>query len=112
MSIPRDPNMQYARPTPHPGEFLRLDFLPDYNLTAGALAKRMGLPDRQRVERLIRGKVGVTADTALRLGLVFSTTPELWLRLQMLHDLSTAQIAAREAGSLDAVEPLPAPEAA
>ena len=112
MSIPRDPNMQYVRPLPHPGDLLREDFMPDYGLSAGTLAKRMGLPDRQRVERLIRGQASMTADTAIRLGLVFGNGPAIWMNMQALHDISVAQIAAREAGSLDAVEPLPTPEAA
>ena len=44
----------FVSPTPHPGEHLREEFLPGYHLTAGALAKAMGLKDRTRVERLVR----------------------------------------------------------
>ncbi len=47
---------RFAHPLAHPGEHLREDFLPSYSLTAGALAKAMGLKDRTRVERLIREK--------------------------------------------------------
>lgn len=55
---------------PHPGEILRKDFLTELGMSPGALAKAMCLPDRQRVERLVRCKQAVTADTALRLGKV------------------------------------------
>jgi addiction module HigA family antidote len=86
----------FTQPLAHPGEHLREDFLPDYHLTAGALAKAMGLKDRTRVERLIREKQAVTPDTALRLGRVFGTSPEFWLNLQNQHDLSVAAIAVRD----------------
>jgi addiction module HigA family antidote len=86
----------FSNPLAHPGEHLREEFLPEYHLTAGALAKAMGLKDRTRVERLIREKQPITPDTALRLGRVFGTTPEFWMNLQTQHDLSVAAIAARE----------------
>ncbi len=94
----------FAEPLAHPGEHLREDFLPEYHLTAGALAKAMGLKDRTRVERLIREKQPVTPDTALRLGRVFGTSPEFWMNLQMQRDLSIAAIAARD--ELAAIETL------
>ncbi len=86
----------FAAPLAHPGEHLREDFLPEYDLTPGALAKAMGLKDRTRIERLIREKQPVTPDTALRLGRVFGTNPEFWMNLQAQHDLSVAAIGARE----------------
>jgi addiction module HigA family antidote len=86
----------FVEPLAHPGGALREDFLPEYRLTAGALAKAMGLKDRARIERLIREKQPITPDTALRLARVFRTTPEFWMNLQTQHDLSVAVIAARE----------------
>jgi addiction module HigA family antidote len=86
----------FTNPLPHPGEHLREDFLPEYGLTAGALAKAMHLKDRTRIERLIRGKQPITSDTALRLGRVFGASPEFWMNLQTQHDLSVAAIAARD----------------
>lgn len=83
----------FLTPTPHPGEHLREEFLPGYGLTAGALAKAMGLKDRTRIERLVREQQPVTADTALRLGKVFGTTAQFWINLQTDHDLSKAAIA-------------------
>ena len=87
---------RFAAPLAHPGEHLREDFLPDYKLTAGSLARAMGLRDRTRIERLIREAQGITSDTALRLAKVFGTTPEFWMNLQAQHDLSVAAIAARD----------------
>jgi addiction module HigA family antidote len=87
----------FTTPLPHPGEHLREEFLPQYNLTAGALARRMGLKDRTRVERIIREKQPITADTALRLAKVFGTSADLWIGLQAGHDLSKAAIEARSA---------------
>ncbi len=97
----------YLTPTPHPGELLREDFLPQYGLTAGKLAKAMGLPDRARIERLIRERQSITADTALRLGKVFGTSAEMWIGLQTAHDLSKAAIEAKDA--LAKIEPVLAP---
>ena len=85
----------FTEPLAHPGEHLREDFLPEFGLTPGALAKAMGLKDRTRIERLVRGAQAVTPDTALRLGVVFGTSPEFWMNLQNQHDLSTAAIAHR-----------------
>ena len=86
----------FTQPLSHPGEHLREDFLPDYGLTPGALAKAMGLKDRTRIERLVREEQALTSDTALRLAKVFGTTPEFWMNLQTQHDLSKAAIAARD----------------
>ena len=86
----------FETPLAHPGEHLRKDFLPEYKLSAGALARAMGLKDRSRIEQLVREKRPVTPDTALRLGRVFGTGAEFWMNLQVQHDLSVAAIAARE----------------
>ncbi len=99
----------FAAPLSHPGEHLREDFLPEYGLTPGALARAMGLKDRTRIERLVRGQQPVTPDTALRLAKVFGTTPEFWMNLQTHHDLSAAAIRAKD--ELKAIQPLQAPAA-
>lgn len=97
----------FAEPLAHPGAHLREDFLPDYGLTPGALARAMALKDRTRIERLVREQQPVTSDTALRLARVFGTTAEFWMNLQTQHDLSKAAIAAR--GELAKLKPLKAP---
>ena len=75
----------FDSPLAHPGEHLREDFLPEYGLTAGALAKAMGLKDRSRIERLIREKQAITPDTALRLGRVFRTALDFWMNSSRFH---------------------------
>jgi addiction module HigA family antidote len=75
----------------HPGEVLREEFLIPLNLSAGALAKRMGLP-RTRIERVAAEEIGISADTALRLGKALGTTPQLWLNLQTDYDLQVAEL--------------------
>ncbi len=93
-----------ASPLPHPGELLREDYLPEFGLTAGALARAMGLKDRTRIERLVREQQPVTADTALRLGRVFGTTPDYWINLQTAHDLSAVAIRTRD--EISVIQPI------
>lgn len=95
---------QFETPLPHPGEHLREDYLPDFGLTPGALAKAMGLKDRTRMERIVREQQPITPDTALRLAKVFSTSADFWIGLQSSHDLSVAAIRARD--ELAAIRPL------
>ncbi len=71
----------------HPGEILREDFLAEYALSAGALAKAIGVP-RDRLEKIVREKRAVTAETAARLGRYFKTSPQFWLNLQAAFDLA------------------------
>ncbi|MCC7348832.1 MAG: HigA family addiction module antidote protein [Variibacter sp.] len=77
-------------PPLHAGEVLREEFLVPLGLSAGALAKTMGVP-RTRVERLVAETSGITADTALRLSKALGTSAELWLNLQQRYDLETAE---------------------
>ena len=78
--------MSAIRPI-HPGEILREEFLPDYGLTPGSLARALLVP-RDRIEKIVRGQRSVTADTAARLARYFGTTPQFWLNLQANHDLA------------------------
>jgi len=75
------------KPAPHPGEILREDYLKPLQLSAYALARRMNVP-RTRVERIADERIGVTADTALRLSRALRTTPQLWLDLQREYELA------------------------
>ena len=59
-------------------------------LSANALARRIDVPVT-RISEIVRGNRGITADTALRLGLVFGTSSELWLGLQVEYDLRVAR---------------------
>lgn len=78
-----------CRPT-HPGEMLREDFLPDYQLTASGLARAIGV-SRQSVNELLRGRRAVSPEMALRLGKVFGNSPEFWLGAQRAIDLWDAE---------------------
>jgi addiction module HigA family antidote len=90
-------------PPMHPGEMLREEFLIPLGLSAGKVAKAAGIP-RTRIERIVREEIGITADTALRLGKVLGTTPEFWLNLQSRFDILTAR--AELADDLDKVQSL------
>lgn len=68
------------RPTP-PGEILRYEFLEPFGLSQKELAEALGIT-RVRLSEILRGKRGITPDTALRLARFFDTTPEFWLGLQ------------------------------
>ena len=59
-------------------------------LTPYAVAQACGVP-RTRIERLVREETPVTADTALRLGKYFGTTPSFWMNLQARYDLEVAE---------------------
>ena len=84
------------RPPTHPGVLIQ-DTIEEMGITQVELAKRLGIP-LQRLNTIVKGKRGVTADTALRLSKVFGTTPELWLNLQMAVDLWEAQKTAKLSG--------------
>jgi len=74
----------------HPGEVLRKEFLEPMKLTPYSVAAKLGVP-RTRIERLAREETPVTADTALRLGKFFGTTPAFWMNIQAQFDLETAE---------------------
>jgi addiction module HigA family antidote len=73
----------------HPGEILREEFLRPLGLSARKLASEIGTP-QNRLSEIIRGRRGVTADTALRLARRFDTSPHFWMNLQAGYDLSVA----------------------
>lgn len=73
------------RPT-HPGEMLREDFLPDYDLTVSGLADAIGV-SRQSINELLRERRAVSPAMALRLSRLFSTSAEFWLNAQRAVDL-------------------------
>ena len=77
-------------PPVHPGEILREEFLNPLNMSAGALARTLGVP-RTRIERIVARQTPVTTDTALRLAKFFQTTPEFWMNMQTGYDLKTAE---------------------
>ena len=77
------------RPT-HPGEILKEDFMPDYNLNVVGLANALGV-SRQTVNELLRGSRALTPIMSLRLSRLFGNTAEFWLNAQRAHDLWEAE---------------------
>ena len=70
----------------HPGEVLQLEFLEPLGLSQNRLALDIGVPAR-RINEIVLRKRRVSADTALRLGRYFDTTPQFWLGLQTDFDV-------------------------
>jgi antitoxin HigA-1 len=70
----------------HPGEILEKEFLEPLELSQYRLAKEISVPPR-RINEIVHGTRGISADTALRLARYFATSDEFWLNLQMRYDL-------------------------
>ncbi|CBE68544.1 MAG: HigA family addiction module antidote protein [Candidatus Methylomirabilis oxygeniifera] len=74
----------------HPGEVLDEEFLKPLSLSQHRLALDIGV-DPRRINEIVLGKRGITANTALRLGRYFQTSPEFWLALQAQYDLDVEE---------------------
>jgi addiction module HigA family antidote len=74
------------RPPTPPGEMLLEEYLKPRGITQVELATRMGVPI-QRVNTIVNGKRGITAETAILLSEALNTSPELWMGLQANHEL-------------------------
>ena len=70
----------------HPGEILLEEFLEPMGLSKYRLAKDISVPAR-RINEIVHGKRGITADTGLRLARYFGTSERFWMNLQIRHDL-------------------------
>ncbi len=81
-------------PAIHPGEILREEYLAPLALSINQLARDIYVPVT-RMSEIVNERRGISADTALRLGRYFSTTPEFWINLQKLYEL---EVAARSVG--------------
>ena len=75
---------------PHPGEILMEEWLAPMGLSQYALAKAIDVPPR-RINEIVKGMRGITADTALRLAAFFGTDAQSWLNLQSDYDLAGAR---------------------
>jgi addiction module HigA family antidote len=74
----------------HPGQVLLQEFLEPMGLTQAELARALTVP-LNRVNELVRGKRGISPDTALLLAGYFKNSPEFWMNLQTAHDLTRAR---------------------
>jgi addiction module HigA family antidote len=77
-------------PPIHPGEILLEDFMRPMEISINRLARDIGVPPG-RISTIVNGKRSISADTALRLGIYFGVSPELWLGLQVDYDLRVAR---------------------
>ena len=73
-----------------PGAILAEEFLAGFGLSQAALARALGISPN-RIAEIVHNRRRITADTALRLGLFFGTTPEFWQNLQAHYDLKMAR---------------------
>lgn len=90
-------------PPVHPGEILAEEYLEPLGVTQHRLAVAIGVPPR-RINEIVHGKRGISADTALRLARFFGTSERFWLNLQSRYDLELEKD--KLAGSLDRIVPL------
>lgn len=74
----------------HPGEVLFEEFLKPMNLSQNRLALSIGVPPR-RINEIVLGKRGISADTALRLARYFDMSPQFWMGIQMDYALDVAE---------------------
>ena len=101
MSIPNT-RRRTRRPI-HPGEILREEFMPDYDLTVTALAGALGV-SRQTVNELLRERRALSPEMALRLSRLFGNSPEFWLNLQRAVDLWETETAIKK--DMQRIKPL------
>jgi addiction module HigA family antidote len=74
----------------HPGEVLLEEFLKPMDLSQNAIARAIGVPPR-RINEIVLGKRGISADTAIRLAKHFTTSEQFWMGLQADYDLEEAR---------------------
>ena len=86
-TITRDPS--WLGPAIHPGEMLLEEYLKPLAVGQVDAARQLGV-SLNRLNEIVLGKRGITADTALRLGRFLKTSPQLWMRLQADWDLHQA----------------------
>ena len=84
-------------PNIHPGEILLKEFLEPMGISQSALARATGVPPR-RINEVVLGKRGISADTAIRLARAFGVSERVWLGLQADYDLEEARHALGDAG--------------
>lgn len=87
----------------HPGEYLK-DELEELNISQNRLALEIRVP-AARISEIIKGKRGITADTACRLARYFGTSVDLWLNLQATYDKRVVMQKLKAEGELEKIHP-------
>lgn len=82
-------------PSTHPGEMLNEEFLKPLGISQNSLALKIRVP-ATRIGDIVHGRRGITPDTALRLARFFGNSPEFWMNLQQMYDLSKAKLELRK----------------
>src|SRR5258708_7359391 len=88
--MPKIKSKSKKLPPIHPGEILREDYLKPLGLTMNQLALGLRVPVT-RIAEIVHERRSITADTAIRLGRYFKTTPRFWLNLQTAYDLEVIE---------------------
>lgn len=96
---------KFVMPPVHPGEVLAEEYLEPLGVTQHRLAVAIGVPPR-RINEIVHGKRGISADTALRLARFFGTSERFWLNLQSRYELEREKDAL--ADTLARIQPLSA----
>ncbi|PNL17652.1 HigA family addiction module antitoxin [Micrococcus sp. FDAARGOS_333] len=87
----------------HPGEILLVDFIQGFDLSQNRVAVALGVPPR-RINEIVLGKRGITADTAIRLARYFGTSEQFWMNLQVDYELRMQHRVLD--GQLEEIQPL------
>ena len=83
--------LKNGMPPIHPGEILKEEFLDPLNMSANRLAEALHVTPT-RLYEIVAGRRGITANTAIRLGIAFGTTTEFWMNLQVSYDIRMQEI--------------------
>lgn len=81
----------------HPGEILLIEFLEPWGISQADFARHTGMPT-QRINEIVKGKRGISSETAWILSQAFNTSPEFWMTLQMNFDLAKTKPTSKIAG--------------
>jgi len=90
-------------PPTHPGEMLREDFMPDFDLNTTSMASALGV-SRQTINEILRERRSITPFMSLRLSRFFGNSPEFWLNVQHAWDLWDSE--RRFRNELEQIQPL------
>lgn len=82
-------------PLPSPGEMLVEGFLGPMGISAAAFGRHIGV-DAATISAIVSGKLALTLEMAFKFAAALRTTPEMWMNMQMLHDLTTAYAEKRD----------------
>lgn len=104
-----DQNSDEQLPPVHPGDILHVEFMLPLGLGVADLAQRISVP-RSSVSALVKGRIPVSPDMAMRLGRLFGLDADYWLRLQSHHDREAARLA--DPSAISGIVPIETPIAA